>query len=280
MAIALDTGEIEGQRIHIEAQGGLVAVRMETGTAAVAADKTRGTIQGFSSASRRRLIRKISRLERSKAVFLTLTYPADFPDAQAAKTHLRTFWKRIYRRHPEASAIWRLEFQKRGAPHFHLIVFNLPFIGKEIIRQWWAEIIGHGTDEPLFTRIEMIRSWRGVMSYASKYLSKVDDIADMALSGFNIDAYLTAGRFWGMFNKEKMPFPGQQYLVIKIKSPYAFHEIKRYMRRHYPNLTRRRGRGGVILSGSASAIWGAIIRIAIHANHDTSPAADMVEIVG
>jgi hypothetical protein len=55
----------------------------------------------------------------------TLTYPGDWltvaPEGQAVKSHLRALWER-YRRawgFPWAG-IWKLEFQRRGAPHIHL----------------------------------------------------------------------------------------------------------------------------------------------------------------
>ena len=125
------------------------------------------------------------------AKFITLTYPRQYPDVKTAKQHLDKFRKRLRRRFPKACGVWKLELQKRGAPHFHLMMFQLPKVKKEIISQMWAECVGFeyldyspnsltknsdGTfsgRNPM-TRIEEIRSLRGVASYIAKYIAKQD----------------------------------------------------------------------------------------------------------
>lgn len=177
----------------------------------------RGTITDFSRQSRTRLFDLFHRLKiKSKPVFLTLTYGDDYPDAKTAKNNLRAFLERI-RRMPsceQTSAIWRMEFQERGAPHFHLIFFDLPFIKKEDIQTMWSQII----DQPQpFTRIEQIRSHNGMMFYVSKYIAKVNPSEN---SGFNSLTYLHAyrakygdeiGRLWGYFKKDLIPFDERFY---------------------------------------------------------------------
>jgi hypothetical protein len=103
------------------------------------------------------------------AAMVTLTYPADWltvaPDGRTAKKHLDTFRLRYKRAWGECLiCVWKLEFQRRGAPHFHLLIVpphgkagearqegkrrrraavgdGLPF------RQWlsivWADIVAH-----------------------------------------------------------------------------------------------------------------------------------------
>ncbi|MEW2202636.1 rolling circle replication-associated protein, partial [Streptomyces griseus] len=100
------------------------------------------------------------------AAMVTLTYPADWltvaPQGKAAKAHLRAFQVRYKRAWGEALiAVWKLEFQRRGAPHFHLLV--VPPHGKAgerrtgrqrtavgdglSFKQWlsivWADIVAH-----------------------------------------------------------------------------------------------------------------------------------------
>jgi hypothetical protein len=144
----------------------------------------RGVINEFSRRSRKRLIELTASLELTRyrprkgrggcqyATFLTLTYPDKYPSAKTAKKHLQTFVKRMLRRKgfENASGLWRLEFQKRGAPHFHLILFNAPYWDKRDVQKQWGEVIGF--DDP-FTKIEAIRTERGVMSYVSKYVAKI-----------------------------------------------------------------------------------------------------------
>lgn len=69
----------------------------------------RGKIKAFSRASRGRLLKAIGRLQRTKLpVFVTLTYPDDFP-VTPARWHrdLAALWRRIRRQWPEAAAIWK-----------------------------------------------------------------------------------------------------------------------------------------------------------------------------
>jgi hypothetical protein len=151
--------------------------------------------------------------KKMKPVFITLTYGAEYPSPDVAKQHLRAFLKRIRRFSASdgrnGGFIWRLEFQERGAPHFHIICTNLVFIPKERIQEMWGEIIGY---ESPFSRIEMIRSKKGVMSYVSKYLAKTTQSGDSSSCGFIYVPYSAMpdhilpdegeeykiGRFWGV----------------------------------------------------------------------------------
>jgi hypothetical protein len=87
---------------------------------------------------------------------LTLTYPGNWealaPSGKAVKAHLRALWKRWDRAWgARPPALWKLEFQRRGAPHLHL--FAVPEVGTVDVdgepvdfRRWlsrtWADIIG------------------------------------------------------------------------------------------------------------------------------------------
>lgn len=56
---------------------------------------------------------------------VTLTYPGDWevvaPDGASVKRHMVLWRKRFLREYGEpARYIWKLEFQRRGAPHIHL----------------------------------------------------------------------------------------------------------------------------------------------------------------
>lgn len=159
----------------------------------------RGMITEFSKHSRRRLLRLIGMIDRScgKQLFVTLTYPKEFPDMAESKRHLDVFLKRLKRVYPNAAAIWRLEFQKRGAPHYHLLVWNVDFIDYRWLATAWYEVVGSGDEKHLKagTQVKRVRSWRGVWSYASKYLAKMPETEIAA----------APGRFWGVHNRERLP---------------------------------------------------------------------------
>ena len=88
----------------------------------------------------------------------TLTYPDDWltvaPDGKAVKKHLKKLRKRWERAWGEPMlAIWKLEFQRRGAPHIHL--YTMVPAGRSAdgrtFREWlsatWAEVVNHPDPE-------------------------------------------------------------------------------------------------------------------------------------
>jgi len=176
----------------------------------------RGKCRGLSTKSRKRFLDSFQRIDYDKMThndslkvkFITLTYGQEFPNIEEAKIHFDKLEKRIRYRYPKASCFWREEDQKRGAPHFHLVYFNLPYLPKEELKRMWGQIIGEKywdcidkhtkqpkTPEEPFTRIETIRSVRGCMSYIAKYVSKNDgskgeNSDPRALAGFNSLPYL------------------------------------------------------------------------------------------
>ena len=164
----------------------------------------RGNVEGFSNASRRRLMRKIAAIDRetleTPPIFGTLTYPGEWPsDPKQWKRDLDAWGKRLRRRHPNACVIWKLEPQKRGAPHYHLLIFNVPHLDKHWLAQSWYEVVDSGDERHLRagTRIESIRTWRGVMSYASKYTAKVVDELP--------EGWEAVGRMWGIIGRDNLP---------------------------------------------------------------------------
>lgn len=246
--------------IHLEAQGSFVALAVKHYAGSKVGGGRRGRIVGFSKASRRRLLRKLARLDNTRPKFVTLTYPGDYPDPQTAKKHLRAFLQRIRRRASEASAVWRLEYQDRGAPHFHILAYNWPYISFETVKMWWGEIIGVPYDLTLFVRIEQVRSKRGTMYYASKYMGK--PTSKPAAGAFFIsDAYLYAGRVWGVFNAGFLPFAARVYQVLSDVTWRNFHDAKKFLRRRVRGITRQRAKGGGIFDDRAYRVWWAVLRL-------------------
>jgi hypothetical protein len=251
-------GKIEYPKVKLEAQGSLLSLSVDWKTKdRRVAGGVRGDVLTFSRQSRLRLLRKIARVNADKAVFVTLTYPARFPSSKRAKEHLRAFLEKIRRRYPAASAIWKLERQSRGAPHFHLLFFNLPFIPFSMLRRWWAHTIAAFVDEHLpRVRIERVRSQNGVMYYAAKYCAKADAGGGVNLSlstahictllmmtapgssvwsrAFAFRMYLALvaslrdGRVWGVFNRDAVPYHPHHVIELEQLTDVAFKQAKRY----------------------------------------------------
>lgn len=182
----------------------------------------RGTIKGFSGAARKRLIMMLASINRQALerlpLFVTLTYPATWPGEPSVwKEHLDTWLKRLSRKFTRTATVWKLEFQSRGAPHFHLLVFGPGWIDAQWLSRSWYEVVGSGDRRHLMagTRVERIRSWKGVMFYGSKYLAKKTQE--------NVPAF--PGRFWGVSNKAYLPIG---FLLVAMEFP-AFYRLRRIL---------------------------------------------------
>lgn len=197
----------------------------------------RGQIDGFSWASRRRLMQTIGKVKRDADLpaFVTLTYPGEFPtDPCEVKRHLDIFFKRVKRKfRGEVGAIWKMEPQERGAAHFHILVWGADFDTlREFVPAAWYEIAGAGDGNHFLWHcgvlgngnqhcVQQVKSFAGVWSYAAKYLGK----------SFEIAGWQNVGRFWGVINRGKIPF-GEKIIieVNKAKSTVVMRYQRRFMR--------------------------------------------------
>lgn len=170
----------------------------------------RGPITSFSKASRLRLLWLMAHVaieHFGSALFLTLTYPSFDPQSIKHKTHLDTFLKRLHRVHPEASAVWKLEYTKNATPHFHLILFGLPFWHHSKVAKAWAEIVQstHPSHLRAGVRIEKLDSRRKATHYLSKYLAKTFHLPPSH-----------QGRIWGKTTSlAKLFSPTAHYLLTQ-----------------------------------------------------------------
>lgn len=278
MSVTVFNAADQPSEIHLEAQGSLIAVAHRTHVSQRPGGGPRGDVTEFSKASRLRLLRQIARLAQCRTTFITFTYPDQYPDTMTAKSHLRAFLERVRRRLPETSGIWRLEYQKRGAPHFHLLMFNLPYIDHATLTGWWKEIIGVIDSVTVYVRVELVRSWRGVMSYAAKYLAKVEDVHLGEAPLFNDDAYLHAGRWWGVFNRACLPVPAKCYIVVKSGTGRGFSNVKQVLRRFYPGVTKNRARGAAVFQENAYHIWACCLRLLLDDVPHQMADPDLIQI--
>jgi hypothetical protein len=123
------------------------------------------SVTEWSRKSRARMVRRLSELDYTPLFagaregrlpgMVTLTYPGEWlvvaPNGKAVKAHLRTFRERYRRAWGEDLAcIWKLEFQRRGAPHVHMLaapphgvdrVLGLAF--REWLSRTWAAVVKH-----------------------------------------------------------------------------------------------------------------------------------------
>jgi hypothetical protein len=134
---------------------------------------------------------------------MTLTYPHDYPkDPETCKGHLKAFRKRLERRYGPFAAFWRMGIQRRGAFHFHLLLFLPPSCGsvtelRHLVSSSWYEICGKISEGHLHagTYVEAVRNWRKATSYAERYLAREEDFPEG----------MQTGRIWGRWNEDLLP---------------------------------------------------------------------------
>jgi hypothetical protein len=211
---------------------------------------TRGAITKFSKGARRRALRLVASLRRDlRPSFVTLTYPDLFDqDPRRWKRDLDTFLKRLLRRWPSAVVFWKMEPKERKsgenkgkiAPHMHLLVYNVPWTHLLYwTKQAWFEVVGSGDPDHLAagTRVEYVRSVRGVLNYTAKYICKSETYT---LPGW--------GRYWGVVNRVPaegngggLPALQGKIEVIEL-DPKAAMQVLRYMRHLGSMLYDKRGK--------------------------------------
>jgi hypothetical protein len=180
---------------------------------------------------------RVDQKQCGRAVFGAMTYPLEFPYSdEVFKSHLDSFGKRFLRAYPDAGFFWKLEFQKRGAPHFHIIAFRVAANPNElrVFQQWlarsWFDVVASGDRKHLAagTSAELLRSQFAMMRYCGGYVSK----DDQTLVG------RTVGRYWGIVGRRNIPFgPAQETLLSRSQA----NLVRRTMRRSMmaANRTRR-----------------------------------------
>ncbi len=198
----------------------------------------RGRVREFSAKSRlglQLLAADLQAVVRKPDLMVTLTYPGEWrsvttdwtcrceategcsdvpcicdfsPSGKVCKAHLRAFRERLARHFKELGlswwgSLWFLEFQTRGAPHFHLLLFGFGFSLLELsdIQRWcsraWSQIVNHSDPEEYRkhraagTRVEHCRAEH--FGYALKYAAKLEQ-KSVPLEFSDI------GRFWGIWN--------------------------------------------------------------------------------
>jgi len=185
--------------VGIEMYSNDVVVR-RAGDAPDTHDLTRDVVTEFSKASRQRLAFVAANTSVEFTTMITLTYPGEYPtDGEKVKRDRRAFqdWLRRDQGNPEY--LWFLEFQKRGAPHYHILTDQLwpkTRLDEKALRfrvaATWYRQVGSGDPRHLAagTRTEKLRTARGGACYAVKYSMKMQQKLVPA-------DYQNVGRFWG-----------------------------------------------------------------------------------
>lgn len=194
----MDTSDAYFDGISVRVAGSSITAtrRLVVGRTGCAGGR-RSEISEFSAASRERMLRSLLECEftyRPKT-FITLTYPAQFSnDGRAVKAHLKRFLDRLQRKFPRIRIFWFLEFQERGAPHFHLYCSRL--FRKGYIPRLWEWATEHDGGYVWITKIKgsgIGYALKSARRYSAKNEQKTVPVE-----------FRSVGRFWGWRNKPKV----------------------------------------------------------------------------
>lgn len=197
-------------------------------------EHNRGDITELSADSLGRLAFIAFNTEADFQSMLTLTYAGIPTDGREVKQDLDRFLKWFRRNYPGEKYLWFLEFQKRGAPHFHIITTvdlakigqleAQPFegepgriepSGKRLARvkrsngkywrtHWDTHIKSQDAWGKGWTAWEVMEEKDGGKRYAAKYATK-------AYQKQVPEQYQNVGRFWGHSREGVKPEPKAFY---------------------------------------------------------------------
>lgn len=194
------------------------------------------SIRGWSAKSRANMVRRLVSLDYGPLLaggspcMVTLTYPGDWltvaKDGPTVKRHLDLFARRYAKRFKQAFRfVWKQEYQRRGAPHFHLFTVRPAGVrlgcGKDAVhaldgrccfRAWvgmvWADIVaapdpeerarhqlaGTGVDE--YEGAKCTDPKRVAVYFAKHGLLAGKEYQNNPPAEW-VESGLTVGRFWG-----------------------------------------------------------------------------------
>lgn len=178
----------------------------------------RGEIKEFSQQSRLNLLHTVKNCDADFHSMITVTYPSEFPrTGPETKMDLNRLTKWLRRHFEEIQGIWFLEFQRRGAPHYHVLVsIDLCKFGELTVKRRsrmrghkcesyqthketedslsaaWYRIVGSGDQKHLRagSSWEVLEDSEAAMKYAAAHAAKPHQ-KDVP------EEFRNVGRFWG-----------------------------------------------------------------------------------
>lgn len=174
----------------------------------------RGKIKKLSRKSLERMALFASETELKFKTMITLTYPREYGlNGKRVKSDLNKYLVKLRRYCPMVGYFWFLEFQRRGAPHYHIMVdCEVGHIYRAFLALDWAAIVGKDMDNVFYVHNRQdacgkIRKEDGAKRYVLKYCSKIEQKTVP-------ERYQDVGRFWGFNKKVKDSIPEPSYIDI------------------------------------------------------------------
>jgi hypothetical protein len=155
--------------------------------------------------------------------------------------------------------MWKMEFQRRGAPHFHLLA-ELPTEDLAEFQGWcsesWARVVGSEDPKHKAAGTNVVLAWSNCLRYFAYAFKGEADGQNTVPRDFS-----SPGRFWGVWN-QKADWRG---LVVKERE---WVQVRRMLRSWAKSKGRYRCSGGVfqgewfVTDGPAGPFFGQLLAAA------------------
>lgn len=196
----------------------------------------RSSISCFSPSSRRRMREYLvsHEIPRYVRVGITLTLPWSVPDwslvmddFRTVMHRFRTYWRR---RFPDSSAVYRVELQKRGAPHVHLVSYHkpedIPLFHDDYFSLWFKSLGSlHDYSYDDFALhgvlVEPVADVTAMFHYLSDHATK----KKQAQLGYK-------GKQWGVLGKENLSLVEHSIISVPDDVEYSIVRTLRKLNRY------------------------------------------------
>jgi hypothetical protein len=195
----------------------------------------RGKVVSLSDTSRRNLMLYLAKMSRhAQAYTMTLTLPGDFKPLSPAMVHL--CFKKLSNRltacrlFSKVGFVWKRELQKRGALHYHLLLYGLE--GDEtrhsfqcwMAKHWNALVCANLSEDEAGKHLRwhnhpknMDKVRGNIAGYFAKYLGKpLETVAESI-----------PGRWWGKVNGDALPVSACVELPLPLPAAVLAHRVAR-----------------------------------------------------
>jgi len=220
---------------------------------AMPAPGKRGAVTGLSVASGLRLQDAIAAVDPAHGLplFVTLTYPAEWPGSwELWKKHLDNYRRALLDQFGPCltGGIWRLEAQRRGAPHYHVLLWLQGVDSRDDLdklRAWttekWYRVVGSQDIKHLLAGTQVRRvadrgEMQAVMAYLGKYLGK-DSVHPESQVFEN-----PVGRYWGVWYKARLLVPPMTVAVDRSTYLKCRRTLRTYREKKHKGRPRKGGK--------------------------------------
>ena len=175
------------------------------------------SLENYANTNQRRrdMVRRLacSNFDSETCKFFTLTFADNLTDVKKCNRMFAKFMMKLnYKHHQKIKYLAVVEFQERGAVHYH-VLSDMPYIPQRELQEIW----GHG-----FVYINAVKHVDNIGAYIVKYMSK--NTEDTRLQG--LKAYLYSRNLVKPYEIVNHDLKEFELLEKKMSEKYQFSKLK------------------------------------------------------